>query len=499
MKKRIDDKTAGLRRGALSIMMAGVLAVGLCPASALAAEETGLAAGSTTLAAQDAIDITENVSIDDDWVYYSSATSYKPSISVKYFDDDYNSTNLTEGKDYTVSYSYVDDDYNETAVSGVTKAGDYRITITGIGAYTGSDSTYITVYDANDIAAAVRTDDTSWCFSSASAYKPSMGLAMRAADNKYGATLKEGTDYTVNYYYIDRDNSEVTPVDGLSKVGEYAAYFSGKGSYKGTRIETLWVGDLKVAGNTAQKCTGKAITPTLKLTWTDGENPKELDEYDYSVTYKNNVNPGTATITITGKGFYAGTASATFQITGTVPAAKPAAVSIAGAAVSGLSAKTYTGKQLKPAPTVKVSGKTLKVGTDYTVAYKNNVKAGTATVTITGKGGYTGTKTATFKINKAANTVKATGKTATVKYKDVKKKAQKLAVKKVVTVSKAKGAVTYKKASGNKNITVDKSGKVTVKKGLKKGTYSVKVKVTAAGNANYAKATKTVTFKVKVK
>ena len=44
-----------------------------------------------------------------------------------------------------------------------------------------------------------------------------------------------------------------------------------------------------------------------------------------------------------------------------------------------------------------------------------------------------------------------------------------------------------------------KTGKVTVKKGLKKGTYPVKVKVTAAGNANYNKAAKTVTCKVVVK
>ena len=43
------------------------------------------------------------------------------------------------------------------------------------------------------------------------------------------------------------------------------------------------------------------------------------------------------------------------------------------------------------------------------------------------------------------------------------------------------------------------NGKVTVKKGLKKGTYKVKVKVKAAGNKNYKAATKTVTFKINVK
>ena len=73
-----------------------------------------------------------------------------------------------------------------------------------------------------------------------------------------------------------------------------------------------------------------------------------------------------------------------------------------------------------------------------------------------------------------------------------------IAKAKAFKVTTAKGKVTFKKAKGNKKIAVSKAGKVTVKKGLKKGTYKVKVKVTAAGNANYKKATKTVTLKVKV-
>ena len=67
-----------------------------------------------------------------------------------------------------------------------------------------------------------------------------------------------------------------------------------------------------------------------------------------------------------------------------------------------------------------------------------------------------------------------------------------------MTVTKAKGTVTYKKVKGSKKIAIAKDGKVTVKKGIKKGTYKVKVKVIAAGNANYKKRTRTVTFKVKV-
>ncbi len=75
--------------------------------------------------------------------------------------------------------------------------------------------------------------------------------------------------------------------------------------------------------------------------------------------------------------------------------------------------KAYTGKALKPAVTVKVGSKTLKKGTDYTVSYKNNKKPGKATVTVTGKGNYTGKKSASFVIvpkKQAAPKVKALGK-----------------------------------------------------------------------------------------
>ena len=102
----------------------------------------------------------------------------------------------------------------------------------------------------------------------------------------------------------------------------------------------------------------------------------------------------------------------------------------------------------------------------------------------------------------AANPLKIQAKTATVKYSKVKKKAQTLKATQVIQfTNKGKGTLSYKKVSGNKKITINqKTGKVTIKKGLKKGTYKVKVKVKAAGNANYkASAWKTVTFTVKVK
>lgn len=104
-------------------------------------------------------------------------------------------------------------------------------------------------------------------------------------------------------------------------------------------------------------------------------------------------------------------------------------------------------------------------------------------------------------IPKEANPLKVKPKTATVKYKKLKKKNLTLVVSKVIKFTKkGYGKITYTKVSGNKKITINKNtGKITVKKGLKKGTYKAKVKVKASGDANYKSASRAVTFKVKVK
>ena len=72
---------------------------------------------------------------------------------------------------------------------------------------------------------------------------------------------------------------------------------------------------------------------------------------------------------------------------------------------------------------------------------------------------------------------------------------------KVLSVWRAKGTVTYTKKSGNTKITIaKKTGKVTVKKGLKAGKrYKVKVAVRAAGNSSYMAKTVTKTFTIRVR
>ena len=100
-----------------------------------------------------------------------------------------------------------------------------------------------------------------------------------------------------------------------------------------------------------------------------------------------------------------------------------------------------------------------------------------------------------------ANTLKVSGKTASVKYSKLKKKSQTLKAAKVLKFAdKGQGKLTYKRTKGNKKISISKTtGKVTVKKGLKKGKYKVTVSVTAAGDSTHASLTRKVTFTVKVK
>ena len=81
--------------------------------------------------------------------------------------------------------------------------------------------------------------------------------------------------------------------------------------------------------------------------------------------------------------------------TAEIPALSRISISKASVTLS-TSTYAYDGKAKKPGVTVKLNGKTLKNGTDYTVSYLNNTKVGTAKVTITGKGNYTGSVSKTY-------------------------------------------------------------------------------------------------------
>ena len=211
---------------------------------------------------------------------------------------------------------------------------------------------------------------------------------------------------------------------------------------------------------------------------------------DYTLSYTNNVNVGTATITLTGMGNYTGTRSVSFVI-------KP--TSISKVSVENIANQTYAGIAITPTPSITYKGKTLKAAVDYTVAYSNNMKAGWACVTLTGRGNYIGSKYVMFKISKADNDI-TLGKTRvkkTLKATLLKKKAKYVALPKTTAAFGDAEWNIYKK--DEKKVLTLKNGKVRVKKGAKKGTYAIKLQAKVAGNPNYASAaSKVVTVKVKV-
>ena len=225
---------------------------------------------------------------------------------------------------------------------------------------------------------------------------------------------------------------------------------------------------------------GKAKKPgvTVKL------NGKTLKNgTDYTVSYSNNTKVGTAKVTITGKGNYTGSVSKTYSIKN----------NFKKATISGISNKSYTGKNITQSITVKYNGKTLKKGTDYTVSYSSNKSIGTATVKIAGKGSYTGTITKTFKINPAKQEIQKLTAKSKAFFVDWAQKGS-------ATGYEIQYATNSKFTSAKKvTITNNKTDKATVSKLSGKKKYYVRVRsyTTVKGTKYYGawSASKSVTTK----
>ena len=113
---------------------------------------------------------------------------------------------------------------------------------------------------------------------------------------------------------------------------------------------------------------------------------------DYTVKSGNKATDvGNNTLVIEGKGNYKGTASAKWSLVAKDIGAASVIITLSPTSYD------YTGSAITPDPEVK-DGATLEKGTDYTVSYSKNTYVGTATLTVIGKGNYTGTKTANFTI-----------------------------------------------------------------------------------------------------
>ena len=273
---------------------------------------------------------------------------------------------LVKDTDYTVSYA------------GNIAAGTATVTVTGKGNYTGSVKASFQITKAK---VAVPKAKTGLVFNNAAQTGVAAGANYTV---KTGSATKAGS-YTATVSL--KDTANCTWADGTTKAK------SVKWTIAKADLKTATVAAIK-----AQTYSGKALKPAPAATITLNKKSVALKAgTDYTVTYKNNTKAGTATVTLTGTGNYTGSVSKTFKIT-------PLALS--KATVAAVPDQEYTGSAIKPSPAVKmtVGGKmaTLKAGTDYTLSYANNVEVGTATITVTGKGNFSGTKKVSFQITSTA-------------------------------------------------------------------------------------------------
>lgn len=407
-----------------------------------------------------------------------TGSALKPKVTVYYLTDDGQQKRLTNGKDYTIKYFnniQADTDAERTlggtgvtekdSSNGFTKNLAY-VVITCKGNYTGtvyqnfhidrasvgSGSSVAKGFTLEYMGQLAKNDEPLAPFTSLK-YKKDM-----TAGKDYKVTLTTMEAYNARRIKLDAD----TVLDGKSVIpsipaGYYGTFLltvTGIGNYTGTFAKTLYVAGKNYLMKNASvslgknqksvKYTGDLIT--LTPGWYDvsekkyyyikekGKEPEDGDkaekkniftvrigkEYllygkDFEVSYSNNKAVGTATMTIMGIGDYAGVKKVTFNITGTTFNAKNIDVD------NFKSSMVYTGSALtQNAETVALTDMSwkkevpLNYGEDYTISYKNNVNAGTATVIFTGnpEAGYSGSFKKTFQITPVGLRNRLSGSTA---------------------------------------------------------------------------------------
>lgn len=450
---------------------------------------------------------------------------------------------LAVKKDYTVSYK---NNINAATADDAKKAP--TITVKSTGNYKGRETRTFTITPASlkESNPQIKAEDL---YLAAPTGKNPKGIKAVPVVTDNGKKLSENKDYTVNHVTLNEQNAENKNANSYVTPGKYTVEITGKGNYTGTRQITVTLADVakeqilmskvtvaKVPDVTydAGLCEGRSaagMTPALTVTYGSGKNKVTLykegdvnaagetvsaENADYTVTWINNRYVGTATVVLTGtgkiledgtvSGQYFGKKRITFKIKGTALSANMVSWVDGSKNVSVV----YNGGEQEPRVRVslqkKVKGKDGKMVTqttylreydeyaqygDYKVSYLKNVDAGTATVVITGAGGYTGTVKKTFKITQAD--LAAEGTEAKIGVADsipfVKNGAKpaivvtaKMANGNTVTLKEGKDyTVTYannKAVSEGKNLTEKKLPLITVKgkgnfKGSIKQTFTI--------------------------
>ncbi|GEM_PF-4575120 len=308
---------------------------------------------------------------------------------------------LKEGKDYTLKYVnnrnagvHTLDEEGRKNYKPAKKEKKPYILITGKGNYTGK------IYVPFDIYP-VEKDDLNVPGDVVLNYtgKKQQPQPLLQWDS---TLLKKKKDYTV--YYLDENGNKVTP----KAAGKYTMVTSLKGNYTGeirTSVEILDPAETLISV-AKTKITVKSVpydvitdsntglTPLdmlnngyLKVTY--GKNTVLNYNEDYYAYLTHSTKPGTAVLTICGMGQYTGTKTVRFTITG---APLKNYVSITAGTVE------YNGQPQEGITVLGKDGSTLSDDVTYDIQYSKNINAGTAKVTLKGKGGYSGTISKTFKI-----------------------------------------------------------------------------------------------------
>ncbi len=290
----------------------------------------------------------------------------------------YNGKILVLGVDYNVSYEN----------NGAVGTGKVIITAVAGSNFTGSAEASFTI---TDTAKPIENLDITVA-SPVYVVEGTQDIRTEVVVKDNGKVLVEGVDYSLEFM-VEGSNGTVviTAVQGSAYTGSVTKTFV---------VDTIIVveeGDtvLNMEENTFTY-SGSAINPEVTVI-VKGET---VSEEFYTLQYSNNVNAGTASILVTFKGKYSGTATGEFTINAKALDSETANVTVEA---SGL---IQTGKALTPDVTVKDGESTLNSSADYTLEYADNVYLadgqdyGEGSVTITFKGNYSGEVVKTFRFEK---------------------------------------------------------------------------------------------------
>ena len=233
-------------------------------------------------------------------------------------------------------------------------------------------------------------------------------------DSKRGVTLVKGKDYDVQYVYESSGEVVTDCVDA----GRYLIKFVGKGLYGGEQVTYYWInqkqvnisGTYKILDKTYDRSTSAQLNMgQLSVTGlVSGDEPNV--QISYSADFEtadagSNKKVTLKPLTLTGSKAHNYIINESQNVTKTLSGN----ILQSTFTVDDIAAGTYTGNTNNPTVTVKApDGTVINKDTDYTVTYSFNGQtvndckdAGTYTVTVVGKGNYTGSVSKTYTINKA--------------------------------------------------------------------------------------------------